>query len=103
MPNPKESQLRHPPNSKPLRIKSEVLSAFASEWLATQPLSPPPLLAELTAALEAAVSKFFGGRYELAGKTMAALMAENGLEKFMGGTGRQRWPHVRRITAAVVH
>ena len=91
--------MRHPPNSKPLRLKQEVLSVFASEWLSTQSLTPPPLLAELTAGLEAAVSKFFGGRYELAGKTMAALIAENGLDIFYAGTGRTRWPHVRRITA----
>lgn len=92
--------LRHPPNSRAIRLKPEVLSAFAREWLSTQSLSPPPLYAEFVAALESAVSRFFGGRYEMAGGAMTAILAENGLEKFMAGTGRQRWSHVRRITAA---
>lgn len=90
--------MRFSPYSKALRLPVEKVSAFARDWLTTQSLNPPPLAAEFVAQMESAICRAFGGRYELSSGLAALVMEENGLERFMAGTGRRRWPYVRRST-----
>lgn len=90
--------MRFPASSKKLRIKPEVVSAFAGQWISTQSLTPSPLLAEFVAQMESAICRAFGGRYELSSGLAAVIMEENGIERFTARTGRHRWPYVRRVT-----